>query len=47
MKCTSKDQVYIFLVGLDRSLNQVSSCVLAISPLPSLEEAYPLVRCEA
>eukprot|EP00257_Ricinus_communis_P028438 XP_025015852.1 uncharacterized protein LOC112537423 isoform X1 [Ricinus communis] len=32
--------------GLDHSLDQVSSRVLATSPLPSLEEAYSLVRRE-
>ncbi|XP_048232868.1 uncharacterized protein LOC125370622 [Ricinus communis] len=34
------------LVKLDHSLDQVSSHVLATSPLPSLEEAYSLVRRE-
>ena len=46
-KHTAEDWVYIFLAGLDHSLDQVSGCVLSTSPLPSLEEAYSLVRREA
>ena len=45
-KCIAEDWVYIFLVGLDHSLDQVSGHVLAIAPLPSLGEAYSLVCCE-
>ena len=45
-KCIAEDRVYIFLVGLDHSLDQVSGHVLAIAPLPSLGEAYSLVCCE-
>lgn len=37
----------MFLAGLDHNLDQVSSRVLATSPLPSLEEAYSLVRSQA
>ena len=43
-KHTAEDRVYIFLVGLDCNLDQVSDCVLATSLLPSLEEAYSLVH---
>ena len=39
-KCTAEDQVYIFLVGFDHCLDQVSGRVLATSPLPSLKEAF-------
>ena len=45
-KCIAEDWVYIFLAGLDHSLDQVSGHVLAIDPLPSLGEAYSLVCCE-
>lgn len=41
-----EDRVYIFLAGLDHNLDQVSSCVLATSPISRLEEAYSLVRRE-
>ena len=41
-----EDHIYIFLTGLDHSLDQVSSRVLATSPLTSLEEAYSLVHRE-
>ncbi|KAJ4706604.1 Retrovirus-related Pol polyprotein from transposon TNT 1-94 [Melia azedarach] len=44
---TVEERVYIFLAGLDHNLDQVSGRVLATSPLPSLEEAYSQVRCEA
>lgn len=43
-KCTTEDRVYIFLANLDHNLDKVSSCVLATSPLLSLEEAYSLVH---
>ncbi|KAK0585094.1 hypothetical protein LWI29_023358 [Acer saccharum] len=43
MKRIVEDRVYMFLAGLDHNLDQVSSRVLATSPLPSLEEAYSLV----
>lgn len=33
----------MFVAGLDHNLDQVSSCVLATSPLPSLEEAHSVV----
>ncbi|RVW35050.1 hypothetical protein CK203_079835 [Vitis vinifera] len=46
-KHAAKDQVYIFHAGLDHSLDQVSGCILATSALPSLKEAYSLVRHEA
>ncbi|KAI9177012.1 hypothetical protein LWI28_009833 [Acer negundo] len=42
MKRIAEDSVYMFLVGLAHNLDQVSSRVLATSPLPSLEEAYSL-----
>ncbi|KAL5760624.1 hypothetical protein ACOSQ2_019462 [Xanthoceras sorbifolium] len=41
-----EDQVYMFLAGLDHSLDQVSSRVLVTSPLPNKEEAYSLVHHE-
>ena len=44
MKRITEDRVYMFLAGLDHNLDQVSSRVLATLPLPSLEEAYSLVR---
>ena len=43
MKRIVEDRVYMFLIGLDHNLDQVSSRVLATSPLPSLEKAYSLV----
>ena len=36
----------MFLAGLGHNLDQVSSHVLATSPLPSLEETYSMVRRE-
>lgn len=45
-KRIAEDRFYIFLASLDHSLDQVSSTVLATSPLPRLEEAYSLVRRE-
>ena len=45
-KHIAKDRIYMFLASLDHSLDQVSSRVLATSPLPSLEEAYSLVHRE-
>ena len=45
-KCIIEDRVYIFLLGLDHSLNQVSGRVLATTPLPSLKVAYSLVHRE-
>lgn len=39
-KHTAKNLVYMFLIGLDRSLNMVNSWVLATFPLPSLEIAF-------
>ncbi|KAL5745491.1 hypothetical protein ACOSP7_026637 [Xanthoceras sorbifolium] len=39
-------RVYMFLAGLDHSLDQVSSRVLATFPLPNMEETYSLVRRE-
>ena len=45
-KRTIEDRIYIFLVGLDHNLDQVSGRILATSPLPSLEEAYSQVRHE-
>lgn len=44
MKCIVEDQLYIFLIGLDHNVNRVSSHVLANSSLPTLEEAYSLIR---
>lgn len=34
----------MFFAGLDHSLNRIS-CVLATSPLSSLEETYLLIHC--
>ena len=45
-KRTIEDRIYIFLTGLDHNLDQVNGQILAISPLPSLEEAYSQVRRE-
>ena len=45
-KRTVEDRIYIFLVGLDHNLDQISGRILATSPLPSLEEAYSQVRHE-
>ncbi|XP_048232430.1 uncharacterized protein LOC112535176 isoform X2 [Ricinus communis] len=45
-KRIAEDRIYMFLAGLDHSLDQVSSRVLATSPLPSLEKTYFLVRRE-
>lgn len=42
-KKMTEDWVYMFVAGLDHNLDQVSSCVLATSPLPSLEEAHSVV----
>ena len=39
-KRTVENRIYIFLVGLDHNLDQVSGQILATSPLPSPEEAY-------
>lgn len=36
----------MFIIGLDHTLDQVSSRFLAMSPLPTLEETYSLVRRE-
>ena len=46
-KHIAEDFLYIFLAGLDHNLDQISSPVLATFPLPSLEEAYSLIRHEA
>lgn len=45
-KHTAKDRAYIFLAGLDWSLDQVNSRILTTSPLLSLKEAYSQVRSE-
>ena len=41
-----EDRLYDFLVGLDPSLDQVQSQVLAQDPLPSVRNAFALVRRE-
>ena len=46
MKHIAEDWVYIFLIGLDHNLNQVSSYVLVNSSLLNLEKAYSLVYRE-
>jgi vacuolar-type H+-ATPase subunit I/STV1 len=45
-KRTADDRVYVFLAGLDHSLDHISSRILAATPLPSLEEVYSQVRRE-
>ncbi|KAH7573583.1 hypothetical protein JRO89_XS03G0175600 [Xanthoceras sorbifolium] len=40
------EQVYDFLVGLNRNLNEVRGQVVAQAPFPSLEEAFAEVRRE-
>ena len=40
-KRTVENRIYIFLADLDHNLDQVSGRILATSPLPSPEEAYP------
>ncbi|KAH7573582.1 hypothetical protein JRO89_XS03G0175500 [Xanthoceras sorbifolium] len=40
------EQVYDFLVGLNRNLNEVRGQVVAQAPFPSLEEAFVEVRRE-
>jgi hypothetical protein len=41
-----EDRLYDFLAGLDPSLDQVRSQVLAQDPLPSVRNAFAFVRCE-
>lgn len=41
------DRVYVFLAGLDDIFEKVHSDVLRTQPLPSVEEAFFLVRYEA
>lgn len=45
-KCNIEDQIYIFLIDLDQSLDQTSSQFFATSPLTCLEEASLLVYHE-
>lgn len=42
-KHTIKHQVYIFLASFDHNSDQVSNCVLATSPLLSLEQALVFI----
>uniref|UniRef100_A0A2N9FDB1 Uncharacterized protein n=1 Tax=Fagus sylvatica TaxID=28930 RepID=A0A2N9FDB1_FAGSY len=45
-KRLKEDRLYDFLAGLDPSLDQVRSQVLAQDPLPSVRNAFAFVRCE-
>ena len=45
-KKIEKDHLYDFLAGLDPSLDQVRSQVLAQDPLPSVRNAFAFVRRE-
>ena len=45
-KCTAEDRIYIFLVGLDHNLDQVSDRILAMSPLPCMKEHRQVGRAE-
>ncbi|KAM1669548.1 hypothetical protein ACFX2K_043644 [Malus domestica] len=41
------DRVYAFLAGLDDVFDKVRSDILITQPLPSVEEAFSVVRREA
>ena len=41
-----EDRVYVFLDGLDDSLDKIRSDVLQIKPFPTVEQAYAHVRRE-
>nr|CAN61270.1 hypothetical protein VITISV_020532 [Vitis vinifera] len=46
-KSIERQQVHIFLVGLDGDFEQVRGEILRKDPLPDLEECYALIRREA
>ncbi|RVW87658.1 hypothetical protein CK203_041128 [Vitis vinifera] len=46
-KSIERQQVHIFLVGLDSDFEQVRGEILCKDPLPDLEESYALIRREA
>ena len=46
MKREEKDQVYMFLAGVSRNLDEVKGRILGRKPLPSIREVFSKVRQE-
>ena len=42
----TRERIYDFLDGLDRSLNEIRGRILRVKLLPSLDEIFADVRCE-